>query len=120
VLGDDQSFKNLLDKYGSKKNEVQIELESVNVMTMIDKLDSEYGERFGGKGMIKMIYANMSDFCHPAAGTAFAFLRPGLFPGSTKVVSRSGDRAIGVFWCMMGAFVAPTCEFGTLCLTDCL
>jgi len=121
VDGDEGQFELALAAFATgKQTELPKDVEAVNVLTMMKQLDRRCAERFGDAGVAQMVYEQLSDFCHPAVGTAIAFLRSADQPGGTRVVLESGNRATGLFWSMMGAFVAPICETGVLALSSLL
>jgi hypothetical protein len=114
VLASDEKFESTLASFSSGRAKgIEIDEKAVNVLTMIKYLD----KRSPVAGMVQMVYENMSDFCHPAVGTAVAFLRT-TPPVTTRVYPESGDRVTCLFWCMMGALVAPICEMGLLAMSE--
>jgi hypothetical protein len=114
VTGEDESaFRDALQAFATgRQKELADSLQSTNVLTLMKALDLRFQTRGGQPGYVQMVYEHLSDFVHPSAGTAVAFLRPAELPGSTRVSAETGPRVLGTFWCMMGNAVAPICEAG--------
>lgn len=121
VLENENSFDAVPESFKrGKQKDLHKDVEAANVLTMMKYLERRCDERFGPQMSAQLVYEQMSEFCHPGVGTAVALLRRGELAGPTRVVLENGDRATGLFWCMMGAFVAPICETGLLAITDIL
>jgi len=74
-LGESKFRDELIKEYADKKDEPKPEILQTNVVTMIKYLDDRVSLKDQSqKGMIKLIYAVLSDICHPAVGAHILLL----------------------------------------------
>lgn len=94
---------------------------AVNVVTLLRVLDAAVGRKMPpvkgthGVGVVRAVYAALSDFCHPAVGGLRLYLRPRSEPDSFSATSIMGDEQLKEVWTWMSA-VPPV----LVCVRDAL
>ncbi|MFO0710812.1 MAG: hypothetical protein U0353_13280 [Sandaracinus sp.] len=100
--------KSLVEQYGKLKKPIDApkpEVEQINVMTMIDHLDSEVSSLDpAAKGRVYLLYSMLSDMCHPAQGGDLLFADPS---GPVGYVSHSATVDEGVFAHQLASIALP-------------
>jgi hypothetical protein len=93
---------------------------ATNVMTMVRKLDQTVHKRFKVAtsesilvikgGVIRAMYAMLSDICHPAAGTAILLSSPSDRDGWIQMKATTGERETRWFFWNLGLIVPPVAD----------
>jgi hypothetical protein len=109
---DDESARSRLNAYAADKGPtVPDERRATNVLTMIEKLDRRVHEQSSVRdvegGAIRVVYAMLSDLCHPATGTAIVYTSPAERPGWITIHGTTNDRAVRWFFLSVGLMIAP-------------
>jgi len=120
---DDQMLKHLEVYRVGDDPEVPSGRRATSILTMLVKLDRRFhkmAKRLGTAtnstaspiqgGVVRAVYAQLCDFCHPGTGTAILLSGPGNLDGWVRLRSGTGERETRWFFWNLGIFVAPICQ----------
>lgn len=101
-----------LDNYAAgKEPEIPADRKATNILTMLGKLErraqAEWADMAPMGGVVRAVYAKLSDICHPATGTAILYSEPGVLQGWVRLKSSTDERSVRWFFRELGMFVAP-------------
>ncbi len=99
--------REVLKLYGKGKDpEVPQERRAPNVVTMLDKLDRRLAPD-GEAGVVRAVYSMLSDFCHPAVGTALVLTEPSARRGFIRLKGAPGIKETRWFFWNLGTIIGP-------------
>lgn len=120
---DDQMLKHLEVYRTGDDPEVPSDRRATSILTMLVKLDRRF-QKMAKRletaasptafpiqgGVVRAVYAQLCDFCHPGTGIAILLSGPGSVDGWVKLKSGTAERETQWFFWNLGIFVAPVCQ----------